>query len=70
MSFFYGALVKGKRTREALNEAMKCMRESGDFKEVKQWAPFVLIGDDVQLELKEIQMLNHVITLFITSIQY
>lgn len=54
MSFFYGALTKGKRASEALNEAMKCMRESGNFKEVNQWAPFVLIGDDVQLDFKEI----------------
>ncbi|XP_022810499.1 tetratricopeptide repeat protein 28-like [Stylophora pistillata] len=54
MSFFYDALFKGKRASEALNGAMKCMRESGNFKEVKQWAPFVLIGDDVQLDFKEI----------------
>jgi len=29
---------------------MKFMRESDDFNEVKHWAPFVLIGDDVTLE--------------------
>ncbi|PFX17018.1 Tetratricopeptide repeat protein 28 [Stylophora pistillata] len=54
MNFFYYALVKGKSASEALNEAMKCMRESGNFKEVKQWAPFVLIGDDVRLEMEKI----------------
>ncbi|PFX30439.1 Tetratricopeptide repeat protein 28 [Stylophora pistillata] len=53
MSFFYDALTKGKRASEALNEAMKCLRESGNFKDVKQWAPFVLIGDDVQLDFKD-----------------
>jgi len=26
------------------------MRESQQFREVKYWAPFVLIGDDVTLE--------------------
>ncbi|XP_022809432.1 tetratricopeptide repeat protein 28-like [Stylophora pistillata] len=54
MSFFYGALAKGKKTSEALNHAMKCMREIEKFKEVKYWAPFVLIGDDVSLDLNDI----------------
>ncbi|XP_022787469.1 tetratricopeptide repeat protein 28-like [Stylophora pistillata] len=54
MSFFYDALAKGKRTSEALNHAMKCMREIKVFKEVKYWAPFVLIGDDVSLDFKDI----------------
>ncbi|CAH3164547.1 unnamed protein product [Pocillopora meandrina] len=51
MKHFYKELVKGRRVSEALNQAMKCMRESGEFREVKYWAPFVLIGDDVTLEL-------------------
>ena len=51
MKHFYKELVKGRRVSEALNQAMKCMRESGEFREVKYWAPFVLIGDDVALEL-------------------
>ena len=54
MSFFYDALAKGKKASEALNQAMRCMRESGTFKEVKYWAPFVLIGDDVKLDIKNI----------------
>ncbi|CAH3159586.1 unnamed protein product [Pocillopora meandrina] len=54
MSFFYDALAKGKKASEALNQAMKCMREIEKFKEVWQWAPFVLIGDDVNLDFKEI----------------
>ena len=54
MSFFYNALAKGKKASEALNQAMRCMRESGTFKEVKYWAPFVLIGDDVKLDIKDI----------------
>ena len=51
MEHFYKELVKRRRVSEALNQAMKCMRESGEFREVKHWAPFVLIGDDVTLEM-------------------
>ena len=51
MENFYKEVVKGRRVSEALSQAMKCMRESGEFREVKYWAPFVLIGDDVTLEL-------------------
>ena len=54
MSFFYDALAKGKKASEALNQAMKCLRESETFKEVKYWAPFVLIGDDVTLDFNDI----------------
>ena len=50
MKSFYLHLVKGKSTSEALNQAMKCMRESDEFSAVKYWAPFVLIGDDVTLK--------------------
>ena len=53
MTHFYNELVKGRRVSEALNQAMKCMRESEEFREVKYWAAFVLIGDDVTLELNE-----------------
>ena len=51
MRVFYGHLLSGKSTSESLNQTMKCMRESKQFNEVKHWAPFVLIGDDVTLEL-------------------
>ena len=51
MKNFYQLLVKGKSVSEALNQAMNCMRESEEFGVVKYWAPFVLIGDDVTLEL-------------------
>ena len=54
MSFFYDALAKGKRASEALNQAMKCMREIEKFKKEIYWAPFVLIGDDVNLDFKDI----------------
>ncbi|XP_078380053.1 uncharacterized protein LOC144662998 [Oculina patagonica] len=49
MKCFYSHLVTGRSASESLNLAMKCMRESDEFSEVKYWAPFVLIGDDVTL---------------------
>ena len=52
MKFFYGQLVKGGSASEALNKAMKSMRESDRFSAVKYWAPFVLIGDDVTLDFE------------------
>ena len=53
MKHFYGELVKGMKASEALHEAMKCIRESQQFGEVKYWAPFLLIDDDVTLELSQ-----------------
>ena len=50
MELFYSHLAKGKSASESLNKAMNGMRESDKFNEVKHWAPFVLIGDDVTLE--------------------
>ena len=50
MKHFYEELVTGKLASEALNQAMKSMKESEEFSDVKYWAPFVLIGDDVTLE--------------------
>ena len=50
MKNFYQVLEGGKSASEALSQAMKSMRESDKFNEVKCWAPFLLIGDDVTLE--------------------
>ena len=55
MEFFYRQLVNGRSASEALNKAMKSMRESDRFCAVKYWAPFVLIGDDVTLEFEGIK---------------
>ena len=55
MEFFYQQLVNGRSASEALNKAMKSMRESDRFSAVKYWAPFVLIGDDVTLEFEGIK---------------
>ena len=51
MKIFYQHLVKGESASAALSQAMKSMRESDEFSAVDYWAPFVLIGDDVTLEL-------------------
>ena len=52
MKVFYQQLVNGRSASEALNKAMKSMRESVRFNAVKYWAPFVLIGDDVTVEFE------------------
>ena len=46
MRRFYENLVQGESASECLHRAMKWMRNNG-FSEVRQWAPFMLIGDDV-----------------------
>ena len=51
MKRFYQHLMKGESASAALNQAMNSMRESDEFSAVDYWAPFVLIGDDVSLEL-------------------
>ena len=55
MKLFYRQLVHGRSASEALNKAMKSMRESDRFSAVKYWAPFVLMGDDVTRELEGIK---------------
>ena len=52
MSRFYDHLVDGKSASESLHEAMKWMRCNG-FSDVSQWAPFVLIGDNVTFQFKK-----------------
>ena len=52
MRCFYHHLVEGRRASESLNLAMKSLRESEKYSAIKYWAPFVLIGDDVTLDLK------------------
>ena len=51
MKSFYLYIAEGRSACESLNRAMRCLRESEKFSEVKNWAPFVLIGDDVTLDL-------------------
>ena len=53
MRSFYHHLVKGRSASESLNVAMKSLRESNKYSDVKYWAPFVLIGDDITLDFSE-----------------
>ena len=53
MRHFYGHLVAGQSASKALHQAMKCLRKSEQYKAVKHWAPFVLIGDDVTLNFSQ-----------------
>ncbi len=53
MNIFYKCLIREKvSASEALHQAMKKMRESPLYNDVKHWAPFVLLGDDVSLDFK------------------
>ena len=49
MSRFYEHLVHGESASESLHQTMKWMRDNG-FLEVRQWAPFMLIGDNVTFD--------------------
>ena len=52
MSRFYEHLVCGESASESLHQAMKWMRENG-YSDVGQWAPFMLIGDNVTFDFKK-----------------
>ena len=49
MNRFYENLVHVEIASECLHRAMKWMRNNG-FSEVRQWAPFELIRDDVSFD--------------------
>ena len=53
MRHFYQHLVDGKSASVALHQAMKSLRDSQQFRDLRYWAPFVLIGDDITLEFGE-----------------
>ena len=53
MEIFYKHLVDGKSASVALHQAVNYLRDSEKFCDVKYWAPFVLIGDDVTIEFRE-----------------
>ena len=55
MSRFYESLVCGESASESLQQAMKWMRENG-FSEISQWAPFMLIGDNVKLDIHKLKL--------------
>ena len=49
MSRFYEHLYHGVSASESLHQAMKWMRDNG-FAKVSEWAPFMLIGDNVTFD--------------------
>ena len=53
MKRFYEHLLAGKRASVALNHAMKCVRDPQRLGDVKNWAAFQLIGDDITLKFEE-----------------
>ena len=52
MKRFYQHLKEGKTANTAIQQSMKFLRESEKFSEMKYWAPFQLIGDDVKMEFE------------------
>ena len=50
MRCFYHHLMEGRSASESLNLATKSLKQSDKYSDVKYWAPFVLIGDDVTLD--------------------
>ncbi|XP_078353157.1 uncharacterized protein LOC144637947 [Oculina patagonica] len=52
MSRFYVHLVGGESASESLHKAMKWMRCNG-YSDVRQWAPFILIGDNVTFDFEK-----------------
>ena len=55
MRRFYEHLVQGESTSESLHQAMEWMRRH-DFPDVRDWAPFMLIGDDVKFDIEELKV--------------
>ena len=52
MSRFYEQLVRGESASESLHQAMKWMRNNG-YPDVRDWAPFMLIGDNVTFHFEK-----------------
>ena len=52
MKCFYEHLFRGESASESLHQAMKWMRGNG-YSVVRDWAPFLLIGDDVKFDFSK-----------------
>ncbi|XP_044177348.1 tetratricopeptide repeat protein 28-like, partial [Acropora millepora] len=52
MKSFYQHLKEGKTASVAIHQSMKSLRESEEFSEMRYWAPFQLIGDDVKIQFE------------------
>ena len=52
MKSFYQHLKEGKTASAAVHQTMKSLRKSEKFSNMRYWAPFQLIGDDVKIEFE------------------
>ncbi|KAL9960280.1 hypothetical protein ACROYT_G033723 [Oculina patagonica] len=52
MNCFYEHLARGESASDSLYKAMKWMRDNS-FTKVSEWAPFMLIGDNVTFDFRE-----------------
>ena len=52
MKHFYKHLVRGESASESLHQAVRWLKSNG-FPKLRQWAPFVLNGDNVTFDLNE-----------------
>ena len=50
MKSFYKHLKEGKTASASVQQSMKSLRQSDEYSEMRYWAPFQLIGDDVKIE--------------------
>ena len=53
MKSFYQRLKKGETASVAVQQSIKSLRES-EYSEMRYWAPFQLIGDDVKVEFEAV----------------
>ena len=53
--FYRKLIVHNMSASRALQQSMKEMRDSTEYSDVKYWAPFVLYGDDVTLDVNAIR---------------
>ena len=54
MKSFYQRLKEGETAGVAVQQSMKSLRESEGYSEMRYWAPFQLIGDDVKVEFEAV----------------
>ena len=52
MKSFYQHLKEGKAASAAIHQTIKSLSESEKFSEMRYWAPFQLIGDDVKIKFE------------------
>ena len=52
MKSFYQHLKEGKTASAAVQQSMKSLRQSEEYSEMRYWAPFQLIGDNVKIEFE------------------